>query len=108
MNQLLLLDSRAQIVRRVRVNDGAFGVACHPVSGAAWVVVYGKGLLEIPVDKPPRPLVVVPARGVAIGTETGHLWAYTGTEVLRLDSAGNEVTRYPLPSVSSQSWIAAR
>ncbi len=108
-NRLLLLDGKGGEVRRLELEGrGPFGVACDAETGTAWVVIYRKGILRVPVKGDPLPLLDFPAVSIAIGPSDGHVWIGTPNEVLRLDKEGKVLVRYALGGESGQSWLSAR
>ncbi len=72
------------------------------------MLISGKGILRMPLQGEPLPPLEIPARAIAIGPESGQIWATTSEEVLKLNSEGKPILRYPLGRPSSQSWIAVR
>ena len=108
-NRVLRLSASGQVLLEIDLgSQDPFAVACDPATGTAWVVSRRDSILRIdPSGRRLEPLPI-PAACVAIGAETGHIWAATQTEALRLESDGSVVARYAFPRLSSQSWIAAR
>jgi uncharacterized protein (TIGR03067 family) len=105
---LLHLDSKGNELQRIDFPGDPFCVACDPETGTAWVVDYGKAIVRVGVGTQPLGRLDLAARAVAIGPETGQIWATTENEILRLDKQGKPVAKYPLGKPSGQSWIAVR
>jgi len=105
---VLHLDSEGNELHRIDFPGDPFCVACDPETGTAWVVDRSKAILRIGVGAQPLGRLDLAAKAVAIGPETGQIWASTENEVLHLDKQGKPVARYPLGKPSGQSWIAVR
>jgi uncharacterized protein (TIGR03067 family) len=108
-NLLLRLDSKGNELQRIDLApNNPFCVACDPETGTAWVVDLRKAILRVPIGTHQPERLDIPAMAIAIGPETGQIWATTETEVLHLAKQGKSLARYPFEKRSGQSWISVR
>ncbi len=108
MNRLWHLAADGSTIRKWDLDEKLiFGVACEPVSGTAWAVFLGSGILRITADGKELPPLPVKARAISISPTTGQVWVTTETEILRLDGAGQPKTFSRFDARSGQSWPAA-
>lgn len=106
---LLRLDSKGEELQRIDLAPGdPLCVACDPETGTAWVVDTFKAILRVPVGARRPERLEFPARAIAIGPESGQVWATTENDVLRLDKQGKPLSTYPFGKRSGQSWISVR
>jgi DNA-binding beta-propeller fold protein YncE len=107
-NRLWLLASDATVRQMLDLEkDDIFVVECDPKSGNAWFSGYGRGLRLATTDgilSDPLPII---ASNIAISPTTGDLWVATSEAVLKLDSSGKVLAKYPHRAESSQAWLAA-
>jgi DNA-binding beta-propeller fold protein YncE len=107
-NRVWHFDSAGGVLKSWSLGEkNAFGVACDPRTGTAWVAVLRKEILRFTAggrELPPRP---IPAIAVSISPTSGQAWVTTETEVIGLDAEGRPAIRSPLGPKSGQSWLAA-
>jgi DNA-binding beta-propeller fold protein YncE len=108
-NLLLRLDSKGNELQRIDLAPNSpFCAACDPETGTAWVVDLRKAILRVPIGTHQSERLEIPATAIAIGPETGQIWATTENEILHLDKQGKPLARYPFGKRSGQSWISVR
>ncbi len=81
-------------------------VSVDPKDGAVWVVNSRRGLRWFTAEGKPGDTFKIPALTVDVDRRTGHAWAVTESELLKVDRKGEVVARAKHKEKTTQAWIA--
>ena len=107
-NRLWLRNADGSVRRKIELGDSdIFVVECLPSTGDVLFSGYKKPLRRASVEGAVSELGDINVKNIAVSPSTGDIWVATQEAVLRIDTAGNVQAKWPFPSPSTQSWIAA-
>lgn len=86
---------------------GILVVACSPKTGEAWIGAYNGSLRRVSPAGELGPPFPVAARSISISPTNGEVWVANGEALVRLDSTGKIVAKFPFEKASPQTWLYA-